>query len=163
VFVAILLAVLLWPHAPPQPPPPTRQDASVQPVPSVPPDEPDGDPVAAAGLDRLDTAALLARARTQLEQGLNSEDGRHLSFPDGDNAIDLFREVLKREPGNTVAAQGLGRIAQFYARGARTAFDHGLNNAADELVDKGLRAAPEDASLLKLKSDLKARLAAQGG
>jgi serine/threonine-protein kinase PpkA len=136
---------------------------SLPPPLSYPSTEPPSDPLAAAGLDRLDTPALLARASGHLDAGLKSDDGRHLSFPDGDNAIDLFREVLKREPGNAVAAQGLARIAAFFARGARSAFDRGLNTAADDLIEKGLRAAPEDKNLLKLKADLAARMAAQQG
>jgi hypothetical protein len=119
------------------------------------------DPVAAAGLDQLDTPALLARAGKYLDQGLRSDDGKHLSFPDGDNAIDLFREVLKREPQNAAATQGLAQVAAFYARGAKRTFDRGLDTFTQELIEKGLRAEPEDPVLLKLKADLAARSGAQ--
>ena len=118
------------------------------------------DPVAAAGLDQLDMPALLARAGKYLDQGLRSDDGKHLSFPDGDNAIDLFREALRRDPANAAATQGLAQIAAFYARGAKRTFDRGLDTFTQELIEKGLRAEPQDPALLKLKADLAARSAA---
>lgn len=133
-------------------------------LPVVPaPPEPTADSAGASGLDRLDTPALLARAGKYLDDGFKSGLGEKFGYPAGDNAIDLFREALKREPGNAAAAQGLARIAAFYERGARSALDRGLNTGADELIEKGLRAAPTNAGLLKLKAELAARVSAQGG
>ena len=109
------------------------------------------------GLNRLDTPGLLARAGKYLDDGFKSGLGEKFGYPAGDNAIDLYREVLKREPGNATATQGLARIAAFYERGARSALDRGLNTGADELIEKGLRAAPTSEGLLKLKADLAAR------
>ena len=113
-------------------------------------------------MDRLDTPALIARATEYLKQGLASQDGRRFAFPDGDNAIDLFREVLKRDPGNSVAAQGLARIAAFYQSNAQSLLARGLDSTSGDLVEKGLRAQPDNVALLKLKADLAARAAAQG-
>ena len=133
-------------------------------LPSIPtPVEPAVDPAASAALDRLDTPTLLARAGKYLDDGFKSGYGEKFGYPAGDNAIDLFREVLKREPGNAAATQGLGRIADFYERGARSALDRGLNTGADELIEKGLHAVPTNAGLLKLKAELAARVASQGG
>jgi len=127
-------------------------------LPSMPtPSEPAGDLADTAGLNRLDTPALLARAGKYLDDGFKSGLGEKFGYPAGDNAIDLFREVLKREPGNSTATQGLARIAAFYERGARSALDRGLNTGADELIEKGLRAAPTSEGLLKLKAELEAR------
>jgi serine/threonine protein kinase len=144
--------------------PPVAPGAPVTPatVPSTIPSPPtptgrSAEPVDTAGLDRLDTPALLARAGKYLDDGFKSGLGEKFGYPAGDNAIDLFREALKREPGNAVATQGLARIAAFYERGARSALDRGLNTGADELIEKGLRAAPADAGLLKLKAELEAR------
>jgi hypothetical protein len=131
------------------------------PVPPL-PVEPAPDPVVATGLDRLNTPALLARAGTYLEEGLRNGEGRHLSFPDGDNAIDLYGEVIKREPENVVAKNALARIAAFYADSAQRMYDRGLDTAADELIEKGLRAAPDDAKLRKLKAALAQREAERG-
>jgi hypothetical protein len=113
-------------------------------------------------MERLDTPALLARAGGYLNLGLASQDGRRFAFPDGDNAIDLFREVLKRDPNNPIAAQGLARIAAFYQSNAQRLFALGLDSTSSDLVEKGLRAEPDNATLLKLKTDLAARAAAQG-
>jgi serine/threonine protein kinase len=165
-FIVIVAGAVGWRswHASPltsAPPIAPINPTPARPNPPAAPDVPGypTDPLSAAGLDRLATPALLARAAKYLEEGLNSDDARHLSFPDGDNAIDLFREMLKRDPGNAVAADGLTRIARYYARGAQRTFDRGLDTFTQELVEKGLRAKPDDSALLKLKNDLAARAA----
>jgi len=167
VLIAVAMAVAVWrwpqPGAATAPPKTATPDIT---TPGTPPASGSTEPVpdpSANGLDQRDTATLLARASGYLDAGLKSEDGRHLSFPDGDNAIDLFREVIKRDAGNVAAAQGLARIAAFYARGARSAYERGFNAVTDDLIEKGLRAAPDDKALLKLKADLAAREAAQQG
>ena len=144
---------------------PTTPNADVRPsLPTiVPAPGKNAEPAAAPDNERLDTPALLARAGKYLEDGLKSGLGEKFGYPAGDNAIDLFREALRREPANTVASQGLARIAAFYERGARSALQRGLDTGADELIEKGLRAAPGDAALLKLKAELNAHVAAQGG
>ncbi|HSE12496.1 MAG TPA: serine/threonine-protein kinase [Rudaea sp.] len=154
-----------WIH-PSQPTAPTTVVTAPD-VPSTPPaipvpTEPAIDSASTAGLDHLDTPTLLARAGKYLDDGFKSGLGEKFGYPAGDNAIDLFREVLRREPGNALAAQGLARIAAFYERGARSALDRGLNTGADELIEKGLRAAPTNADLLKLRAELAARVAADG-
>ena len=162
--LALLLAVTgtlvwRWLHRPPVPSSsaitPTTTPATLPPIPT--PSEPAGDSADTAGLNRLDTPALLARAGKYLDDGFKSGLGEKFGYPAGDNAIDLFREVLKREPGNSTATQGLARIAAFYERGARSALDRGLNTGADELIEKGLRAAPTSEGLLKLKAELAQR------
>jgi hypothetical protein len=170
LVLGIAVAIWRWPRTQQTAPPP-RATPSL-PAPDAGPSiaglavEPHdrSDPLAAAGLDGLDgldMPALLARAGKYLDEGLKSDDGRHLSYPDGDNAIDLYREVLRRDPGNSAAEQGLARIAAFYARGAQKTFDRGLDTFTQELVEKGLRANPDDATLLKLKADTAARAGAQ--
>jgi len=164
-FVLTVAGAIAWRawHAPATLPAPPGVPINTTPAgPNTPAPEPSGypaDPLSAAGLDRFDTPALLSRASKYLDEGLKSDDARHLAFPDGDNAIDLFREVLKRDPANAVANDGLNRIAAYYARGAQRTFDRGLDTFTQELVEKGLRARPDDAALLKLKNDLAARAA----
>jgi len=126
------------------------------------PAEPVAAPAGSTGLERIDTATLLARAGGYLELGFASGDGRRFAFPDGDNAIDLFREVLRRDPANPTATQGLARIVAFYRTNAQSMLARGLDSTSADLVEKGLRAQPDDAVLLKLKADLAARAAAQG-
>jgi serine/threonine protein kinase len=156
----VVVATIAWRWLRPPAPPPSVVTPSTTPstVPRIAtPAEPPTDSVDTAGLSRLDTPALLARAGKYLDDGFKSGLGEKFGYPAGDNAIDLFREVLKREPANAAATQGLARIAAFYERGARSALDRGLNTGADELIEKGLRAAPTSEGLLKLKSELAAR------
>ena len=160
VFVFAVVATIAWRWLHPPAPPPTIVAAATTPstVPPIrTPAEPPVDTLDTSGLDRIETPALLARAGKYLDDGFKSGLGEKFGYPAGDNAIDLFREVLKREPGNASATQGLARIAAFYERGARSALDRGLNTGADELIEKGLRAAPTSEGLLKLKAELAAR------
>src|SRR4029078_6801430 len=158
-FVLAVAGTIAWRWLRPQAPPRGTAAPAARPptMPLPPPVEPAANSVDSAGLNRLDTPALLARAGKYVDDGFKSGLGEKFCYPAGDNAIDLFREVLKREPGNAAATQGLARIAAFYERGARSAVDRGLNTGADELIEKGLRAAPTSEGLLKLKAELAAR------
>ena len=120
---------------PPPPPPPSESGAS---------------DTALAGLD---LPTLLSRGDDYFDYGRKS-GGEKMSFPPGDNAIDLFQEALKRDPGNARATQGLQKIAAFYANGAQAALKNGLYTGADVLVESGLRADPKNATLLQLKAQL---------
>jgi len=154
-----------WWHAAPVSGPTASLNAEVRPSQPVTLPTPVNipEPAATPENERLETPALLARAGKYLEDGMKSGLGEKFGYPAGDNAIDLFREVLRREPGNAAATQGLTRIAAFYERGARSALQRGLDTGADELIEKGLRAAPGDAALLKLRAELNAHVSAQGG
>ena len=123
------------PAVPPPPPPPSESGAS---------------DTALAGLD---LPTLLSRGDDYFDYGRKS-GGEKMSFPPGDNAIDLFQEALKRDPGNARATQGLQKIAAFYANGAQAALKNGLYTGADVLVESGLRADPKNATLLQLKAQL---------
>ncbi len=122
-----------------------------QPV-TPPPLMPDNN-AAAAALAKLDLPTLLARGNEYLVYG-QKNFGDKLDFPAGDNAIDLFLEATKREPGNATATQGLAQIAAFYEQAAGGALKNGLYTATDEFIQKGLRADPKNAGLLKLQADL---------
>ena len=164
LVTAVLLIVTAtlgwrWWHAaaPPDPTTPANVDVRQTQSPTIPTPANIPEPAATPENERLETPALLARAGKYLDDGMKSGLGEKFGYPAGDNAIDLFREVLRREPGNAAATQGLTRIASFYERGARSALQRGLDTGADELIEKGLRAAPGDAALLKLKAELNAR------
>jgi hypothetical protein len=104
-------------------------------------------------LAELDLPALLARGDEYFAYG-QKNGGEKMSFPPGDNAIDLYQEALKRDPGNAQAVQGLQKIAAFYAGGAQSALKNGLYTGADVLVESGLRADPKNAQLLLLRQQL---------
>ena len=164
LVIAVALAWRTW-HPVPGPaagPSSGPVAAPVSPPPPALPVEPPADSNTAGAFGAVDTPKLLARAGGYLQEGLASGDGRHFAFPDGDNAIDLFREVLRRDPGNGAASQGLAQIAAFYEKGARSMLERGYDSTGADLVEKGLRAQPDNAGLRKLKADLEAR-ASQGG
>ncbi len=119
--------------------------------PPAPPPQ-DNNPALAA-MSKLDMSTLLSRAEKYLAAAPGN-GGDKLNFPPGDNAIDLFQEALKRDPGNATATKGLAQIAAFYENGARSAYQRGLYAGADVMVDAGLRADPTNAGLLKLRADL---------
>ena len=106
-----------------------------------------------AALAKYDLPTLLGKAEEYLAFG-QKNGGEKMGFPPGENAIDMFQEALRREPGNARATQGLSRVAAFYESGARTALKNGLYTGADVLVEEGLRAEPTNPGLLKLKADL---------
>jgi hypothetical protein len=122
-------------------------------APVAPPPQPPESQVADARLAQLDLPTLLSRGDDYFNYG-QKNGGEKMSFPPGDNAIDLFQEVLKRDPGNAQATQGLQKIAAFYANGAQGALRNGLYTGADVMVESGLRADPKNAALQQLKAQL---------
>jgi serine/threonine-protein kinase PpkA len=155
--VVLIIAIALgwrWTHSPADAN--ATVPATVTPVVQPPPLPPVPEDAAAnAALAKLDLPTLLARGDEYLAYGQDQKHyGEKLDFPSGDNAIELFQEALKREPGNARAVKGLAEIAAFYGQGAHTAFNNGLYAGTEELVEKGLRADPKNAQLLKLKADL---------
>jgi serine/threonine-protein kinase PpkA len=161
--VVLIVALVLgwrWTHSPADAN--ATVPTTVTPVVQPPPPPVANDNAATAGLAKLDLPTLLARGEEYAAYGQTENHyGDKLDFPAGDNAIDLFHEALKRDTGNARATKGLAQIATFYQQGARTAFDHGLYTGTEELLEKGLRADPNNAQLLKLKADL--AKAEQGG
>ncbi len=109
------------------------------------------DPQTTAPSDDVD--ALLARARALAEVGMGPDHpGRGLTSPPGESAVDLYRAVLRREPGNAAAREGLRAIAAFYRRRAAVALERGFYPFARELAEEGLKADPEDRELLAIRS-----------
>jgi hypothetical protein len=123
-------------------------------APTAPPPAPPDDQAAIdAKLSGLDLPTLLARGDEYFAYG-KKNGGEKMGFPPGDNAIDLFRAALKRNPGNAHASSSLREIGAFYADGAQTAYKNGLYTGADVLVEEGLRADPDNATLVQLKDQL---------
>jgi serine/threonine-protein kinase PpkA len=161
-FALVVVAVLgwRWTHSGnPAEPPKTTEVQHTNPPATVPPPVFQGNDSSDA-LAKFDMPALLSKAEQYLVFG-QKNGGEKMGFPPGDNAIDMFQEALRREPGNARATQGLAQVASFYETGARTAFKNGLYTGADVLVEEGLRAEPSNPKLLKLKEDL--AKAEQGG
>ena len=103
-----------------------------------------------------DVGALLTRANEYVRAAIAPTDenrtlGRKLASPPGDNAIELYQQVLLLDPGNAEAGAGLQRIADFLANSAQGALDRGAKTGCAFLVDDGLRAVPGHAGLLALQ------------
>ena len=162
VLLVVVASVLGWRWTHPTNPvePPRTTDTSRSNPPANVPPVLSGNDAGNDALAKLDMPTLLSRAEQYLAYG-QKNGGEKMGFPPGDNAIDMFQEALRREPGNPRATQGLAQVAGFYESGARTAFKNGLYTGADVLVEEGLRAEPANAKLLKLKEDL--TKAEQGG
>ncbi len=140
--------------------PPASAAATALPSAAPPPAELPGDSAATAALAKLDLPTLLSRGDEYLAYGQKNY-GEKLDFPAGDNAIDIYQEVLQRDPGNDRATKGLAQISAFFEQAASGALRNGLYTATDEFIGKGLRADPKSPALLKLKTDL--AKAEQGG
>ena len=153
VVLAAAAAWVAWRGKAAAPAATVATSAPIEAAPAIPPPRPPENSSANASLARLDLATLLSRGDDYFAYG-QKNGGEKMSFPPGDNAIDLFREALKRDPGNAQARQGLQRIAEFYANGAQSALKNGLYTGADVLVESGLRADPKNAALLQLKAQL---------
>lgn len=69
-------------------------------------------------------------------------------------ALDAFREVLAREPGNGAALAGIGRIGEQYGRHAEQAMRAGNFPEAAEFLRHGLAVAPDSQRLLDLQENL---------
>jgi serine/threonine-protein kinase PpkA len=97
-----------------------------------------------------DVGTLLAKAREYVETGL-ANNGRRFTSPPGDSAVDIYNAVLRQDPGNVDASNGLERIADYYESKARSVFDRGIVTGCAMLAEQGLKAAPKRPSLLDLR------------
>jgi serine/threonine-protein kinase PpkA len=159
--VAALIAIAggwYWTHRMPAPESVQATVAPVLPAMHVPPAAESGE--ALAKVRQLDLPALLARGEQYFADGKNNY-GEHFEWPPGENAIDVFQEVLKRDPDNAVAKERLNDIAAYYQVAANDLYKNEVYGTAADLVEKGLRADPKNTALLKLKQDL--AKAPQGG
>lgn len=96
---------------------------------------------------------LLTRADRQLADG-------QLTTPEGNSAVDTYREVLRLDPGNTRAAQGMTAIADRYAMLARYRLRRDELAEARTMVERGLDISPSHSPLLAAKADIEARATA---
>lgn len=103
---------------------------------------------------QTDVTQWLEKAQAYVRQGL-TENGRRLSAPPGDCAVDLFWRVLQVEANNPQAKAGLEQIADFYESKAKAAFDRGYYSGSMVLAEEGLKANPDRASLKKIVDDSK--------
>jgi serine/threonine protein kinase len=81
-------------------------------------------------------------------------DANIFSHPPGENATDVYQQVLALEPGNQHAVGRLDQIAGTWANAAVTNLKRGKLRIAARMVDKGLQASPSNAELLALQKQI---------
>jgi serine/threonine-protein kinase PpkA len=155
VLVVVIAAGWFVMRRNPAPAPTNPTTTTTQPInpPIVPSQPPTQENQASAAIMKLDMPTLLSRGDDYLAFG-QKNFGEKLDFPPGENAIDMYREVLRRDSSNAQAKNGLAKIASYYEQAARDALKNGLFTATDEFIDKGLRADPGNENLAGLKVEL---------
>ena len=101
---------------------------------------------AVAKADKL--ISVLSQAENYLQQGA-------LDAPEGANALESYRSVLRDYPEHSIALAGLQKIAQAYREQAQTQAEQGAISAALELNERALALAPKDEQLLTQQKSLK--------
>nr|WP_281378037.1 serine/threonine-protein kinase [Chiayiivirga flava] len=135
-------------------PPPAEPVAQSAPAPQVTQPQP-------IDASSSEIPALLLQADTYRDYGTKQELSRRLTFPPGENAVDLYRRVLALDPANTRARQGLADVAKFYLDSARGFCDRELWPVCGNLATDGLKAEPDNVQLKALVE--RAQAAARGG
>ena len=104
-------------------------------------------PVIRAGIG---TDELLQHARDAIA-------AQRLLAPAGNNALELYLAVLKREPGNRVAQDALREIFPFAAHAAEQTIDAGDDAEAQRQIELLTRADPRNYTLTLLQAKLQAQ------
>ena len=96
-------------------------------------------------VDARAVTALLKRASRQVAR-------EQLTLPAGANALDTYREVLRLDPDNRTATQGMADIKARYREWAGYAAERGEWDTVARYYQRALKVDPEDPELLsKLK------------
>lgn len=101
--------------------------------------------------------AELRRARILADMLYNAKtayDDNRLMLPAGNNAYDMYREVLQFDPGNAVALEGIKEIALRYITLAESAINQGEYADADALLARAERLGPDLSELPAIRSRL---------
>jgi formylglycine-generating enzyme required for sulfatase activity len=91
------------------------------------------------------TGPLLTRAADLLNQG-------HATEPRGGNALAVYRDVLKLDPGNKLAEQGLVQVQRAYLDRALAAAAQDDFSGADSILSEGSLVAPGSQELLDTRT-----------
>lgn len=78
----------------------------------------------------------------------------YLTAPSGSNAMWAYKQVLKIDPYNQEAQDGLRKIADVVMQEAVELFDRGNYKASLAKIEEGLEAVPKHESLLALKDQI---------
>lgn len=93
-----------------------------------------------------------------LRYGVSSMEDDRLLIPEDNSASFYFRQVLKLDPGNSEALNGMGEIVARYTVLATGAFNRGDVAAVEKYIVRGLSVRPYYVDLLVLRDRLNASL-----
>ncbi len=91
-----------------------------------------------------------------LDMAQKYTDENYLTMPPGNNAFETYRKVLKSDPDNQKAKDGIKGIADRYLFFAEKSLSNDKIPEAETLLKRGLRVSPRHMALLKLKKKLEA-------
>jgi serine/threonine-protein kinase PpkA len=107
-----------------------------------------------------DIESLLAQADAYRDYGTTSvsDPGRKLTSPPGENAVDLYRQVLALDPANARANAGLKQIGEFYLQSGQKLCERQIWGGCRAVVIDGMKAAPDHAGLKTLLAQAEKQL-----
>ncbi len=80
--------------------------------------------------------------------------GKRFIYPEDDNALDRYRQVLAIDSDNSEAQQGIQRISDWYISQSREAMDKQQWFLAEQHLSQAQKAQPDHPQLAALQSDL---------
>ena len=105
--------------------------------------------------DGVTIASLLASAEEDMK-------ALRLTTPDDNNALDKYNTVLAADPENREAREGLSRIVAVYVNLAQGAYNKGETQKAERLLERAVKAGPDDPRIAALREKLKSGTVAAG-
>lgn len=149
-----------------QPAPAATATAPPTANPTAAPTTPPTDPAAAATASASATTPLTPEAANALTPAQQQQEIRQLLIdaqeqmasrrfvsPTSSNALQSYQRVLELEPTNPVASEGVQRIATYYQQIAQQTLQQGRVDESLSYISRGLRAAPNNETLLRLRRD----------
>lgn len=109
-----------------------------------------------------EVATLLAEAQRLVEAG-------QLATPEGNNASEIYRQILRGDPGNLGAQEGLARVEALLVAQAASAAESGDYRDSERMLAEAARVSPgseavQDASarIVEMREQRASELLAQG-
>jgi hypothetical protein len=113
--------------------------------------EPEPPPVVVPDETALRRARLLA---DMLYAAKSAYDNNRLMLPAGNNAYEMYQQVLQLDPGNAVAVQGIQEIALRYVSLASAAINQGKYDEAEGLLARASRLGSDQPELAAVRAQL---------